>query len=444
MSSRAGPYTYLRGLAPFVDIKQILADANAAERTSGRSFIYRTGIEYSTLSPESSTLDPKSTPSTTSTTTTNPKTSSSIGPVKYHPYASLRLRGIVHPIPTSLPSTSTHNAYTQSELADIPGWQRIIMVLYKPMTLYLIQVLENAMQDYVYLEDPFGPGLDHNAEVVRGLGDKIRMKGIVIPPVPGMAMVSAIEAEVFHAATTSGVSAGAAMAAASPFLTQEEIHEVVRGVLERYVVMFEGFYAKYGRGGKDAFVASTMTTPASSVSASGMDGNGEGENRSVSPIWTAEFIHQLEAEFSPLASLDTDHNATEAKGTTSSSSAAPPLQWEDIEYAYVYEGALLPGGKMMMGRWWRCGTVLGGGDGGEGFEVVEDNTITGEEGDGGMIGVEMDGAGGVGGGQADADTEMNGAGADGVGDGDGEMGGEGTARIRGGWGRERGAWVFWS
>lgn len=30
------------------------------------------------------------------------------------------------------------------------------------------------------------------------------------------------------------------------------------------------------------------------------------------------------------------------------------LKWDDIEYAYAYEGSILPGGKIQMGRWWRC------------------------------------------------------------------------------------------
>ena len=40
------------------------------------------------------------------------------------------------------------------------------------------------------------------------------------------------------------------------------------------------------------------------------------------------------------------------------------LDWNDIDYAYAYEGAILPGGKIMMGRWWRL--AMGGE--GEGLE----------------------------------------------------------------------------
>ncbi|KAL9106373.1 MAG: hypothetical protein Q9227_008574 [Pyrenula ochraceoflavens] len=30
------------------------------------------------------------------------------------------------------------------------------------------------------------------------------------------------------------------------------------------------------------------------------------------------------------------------------------LKWKDIEYAYAYEGVVIPGGEIMMGRWWKC------------------------------------------------------------------------------------------
>jgi hypothetical protein len=37
---------------------------------------------------------------------------------------------------------------------------------------------------------------------------------------------------------------------------------------------------------------------------------------------------------------------------------------EDIEYAYAYEGVIIPGGKIMMGRWWMVGAA-GEGEGRE-------------------------------------------------------------------------------
>ena len=43
------------------------------------------------------------------------------------------------------------------------------------------------------------------------------------------------------------------------------------------------------------------------------------------------------------------------------------LDWNDIDYAYAYEGVVLPGGKIMMGRWWR---IAPGGEG-EGMEWTD-------------------------------------------------------------------------
>jgi hypothetical protein len=50
----------------------------------------------------------------------------------------------------------------------------------------------------------------------------------------------------------------------------------------------------------------------------------------------------------------------------------PPeeLAWDDFSYAYVYEGVIIPGGKIMMGRYWRCGppTMLNGFEEGDGAD----------------------------------------------------------------------------
>lgn len=44
------------------------------------------------------------------------------------------------------------------------------------------------------------------------------------------------------------------------------------------------------------------------------------------------------------------------------------MEWTDMDYAYAYEGIVLPGGKIMMGRWWRCGI---NGASSPGYEVDE-------------------------------------------------------------------------
>lgn len=82
------------------------------------------------------------------------------------------------------------------------------------------------------------------------------------------------------------------------------------------------------------------------------------------------------------------------------------LDWNDIDYAYAYEGVVIPGGKIMMGRWWRCG-VFGEGDG---LELAEDGEPVGGE------GYESQDA--VGEGEGEARDAHDGNGGDGDGDGD--------------------------
>lgn len=51
------------------------------------------------------------------------------------------------------------------------------------------------------------------------------------------------------------------------------------------------------------------------------------------------------------------------------------VSWADVEHTYVYEGVLVPGGSVMMGKWWRLGP--------EGYRVGEGEefSIGGREGD---------------------------------------------------------------
>lgn len=89
--------------------------------------------------------------------------------------------------------------------------------------------------------------------------------------------------------------------------------------------------------------------------------------------------------------------------------------WEDVEFGYAYEGMVGPGGRVMLGRWWRAGE--GGVGVGRGAEVDYEGVGVP---DGGGDGWEL-GLGGVGlGGEGGAD-----GGGGGGGGGDGAAGGVG-------------------
>ncbi|KAL2427001.1 hypothetical protein ABEF95_006400 [Exophiala dermatitidis] len=164
---------------------------------------------------------------------------------KYHPFLALRVRGLIHTIPS------------QPNEDGIPGWNRIVMVLYKPSKRYLIEVLENAEEEY---GGPFGT-----------------------------------------AGTNQLVQAGQGQGAAAAIMDPAEIEHALGMYLEDKLV--------------------------------------------TNPLWrdpvrmNREVIEEIEEMFRLSEYLD----------------------WNDIDYAYAYEGVVLPGGKIMMGRWWRCG-MLGEGD----------------------------------------------------------------------------------
>ena len=53
-------------------------------------------------------------------------------------------------------------------------------------------------------------------------------------------------------------------------------------------------------------------------------------------LFSTEHINELEDSFVPSAYLSWDDETTQI-----------------IDYAYAYEGVIIPGGQIMMGRWWR-------------------------------------------------------------------------------------------
>ncbi|KEF63169.1 uncharacterized protein A1O9_01145, partial [Exophiala aquamarina CBS 119918] len=237
------------------------------------------------------------------TTSTNKRKSTGKQPAltlpklpKYHPFLSLRLRGVIHPIPDQPPppppppSKEPDNSgekgkgkaeekYVEDEDKSIPGWRRIVMIMYKPTKRYMIQVLEYAEENF---GDAFGPAistlLTQNATTQTG---------------------QAPDANAHSNASGSGTSQPA-----QPAYDSEEAEAQLEAYLTKKL----------------------LSKP---------------EWRSASAMTRAK-IEDMENRFR----------------------AAYALDWLDMEYAYAYEGVIIPGGKIMLGRWWRCG-LLGEGPGKE-------------------------------------------------------------------------------
>lgn len=248
---------------------------------------------------------------------------------------------------------------------SIPGWNRIVMVMYKPTKRYLIQVLEYAEENY---GDPFGPVV-------------------------------------------------------SMQLTQNGNQTAQSGQANNN---------NDGSGDADQ----TTTTTANAT-------NNQQQQASVPAFDSAEAEIQLQehlqqkllskAEWRSAAQMD--RQTIEAMENKFRSNYA--LDWNDMEYAYAYEGVIIPGGKIMLGRWWRCG-MLGAGPGKEldpdGLPVV----VVADSGEA------AENSAGDGNGSAGADA-MDVDGQDG-GDAAAAAAAEGTASQQANAGNdslERGPFVFW-
>ncbi|KIW42097.1 uncharacterized protein PV06_05681 [Exophiala oligosperma] len=182
---------------------------------------------------------------------------------KYHPYTSLRVRGVVHPIGNLPRQDQVENPRT-----TIPGWSRVVMIMYKPTTDMQIAVLERAEQN---LSGFFGSALN----------SLMNQNG---QPLLGLQQLAAAN------------------------LDPEELELARKRIVE--------------------------------------------EKLSRNPAWR----HPENMDKHVIAEMEERFKRSEH------------MEWTDMDYAYAYEGIVLPGGKIMMGRWWRCGI---NGASSPGYEVDE-------------------------------------------------------------------------
>ena len=227
----------------------------------------------------------------------------------HHPFTHLRIRGLVHTIPQS----------TLHESVEIPGWHHVMMVLYKPHIRWLYNVYEAALP-----VDMFGMTIDGQ---------------IGVPP--GGPQLQAVNPSQNHAHGQSG--------------GQVEIPGVVGGG-ETTEMALNDTVGAAADGQMDAGVAVAQNGTANMTAVF----NPVMSDASLQE-WLEEHLSSLPGPVTFTRKLieDMENDKYEAAN----------LGWEDIEYAYAYEGIILPGGKIMMGRWWMldCGG-MGGGEG-EGREA---------------------------------------------------------------------------
>ncbi|OAL34522.1 hypothetical protein AYO20_06152 [Fonsecaea nubica] len=272
---------FIRGLAPFVQLSPPTNPARASDAAGSQS---------------------------TLTLPAAPELS------KYHPYLALRLRGVVHSIPAqALTDDDEDDDNDTDQDPGLPGFKRVVMILYKPNKRYLIQVLEHAEEEYgeTYATALTAQMAQGNSNDNAGVGP-----GPGLDPAPALALDNAAEIDA-------------------------RLDEYLRTKLVSNPLWRDG--ANFDR----------------------------------------DAVEEMEEKFR----------------------LSEYLEWNDIDYAYAYEGALLPGGKIMLGkyvessscssrgifilpflltpflydRWWRI-TILGDGEGLEWSDRLGDldEDVTGE------------------------------------------------------------------
>lgn len=336
---------------------------------------------------------------------------------KYHPFLSLRLRGVIHPIesqPTKRQWDQSGADGEEEEDVSIPGWNRIVMVMYKPTKRYLIQVLEYAEENY---GDAFGPLVSMQLSLNSGTGVNGPQTA---QPTPGSISSSNVQNN-----TNAGVNPSTTPpSTSSPTTSNTNTHNTPQQ-----------------QAGPQPTAPSAPAFDAA-----------EAERQLQAHLEEKLLSNKAWRSSSPRTSMT--RATIEAMEDRFRSNYA--LDWNDMEYAYAYEGAILPGGKIALGRWWRCG-LHGVGPGkeldAEGFPVDvvggDDAAAAAAAAAGGSVG-DGDGDGngnGNGNGGRDGEDGQD-TGADGKPDGDGANAAQQQQHAdllgdHSNQGLERGPFVFW-
>lgn len=264
---------------------------------------------------------------------------------KWHPYLASRVYGFVHDVPNETlvdedAQERRNNAYDDDKDEPVPGWKHIVMVIWKSTTRSLLAVLDHAEEEY---GGASGTQISADFNTASVWDDGTDADTIVVSaPATGAAMNNNNDN------TAVSANAGAMTMPTQP--TEAQIEAQLKILLARRIKSVAKKHAA-------PTTAQFTKRPSSSSS-----------KPQITPfprLWSPEHIRTLEESFS----------------------AAKYLAWDDgaIDYAYAYEGIIIPGGKIMMGRWWRIHGIEGLGPGrevgpdGVGVEVkpVQGDSVSG-------------------------------------------------------------------
>ncbi|KAK5943173.1 hypothetical protein PMZ80_004179 [Knufia obscura] len=284
---------------------------------------------------------------------------------KWHPFLASRLHGFVHDIPdaTVLGRKPRRERFSElnkrEEEQAIPGWKHIIMIMYKPTSRQLLSVLEHAMEDY---GGASGTEMDFNTASIwneddgdgggAGTTDVDTIGGTQAHVQPNenqnqdFASLGAVTTSNIN--NTAQQSTTAAAPGPVPALsnvtadtdtspTEEQIEAQLRLQITRRIKAYSQIYQK-----RVEAIQAYVAPPDNPYQ---IRQNPKPLPKPLPQLWSPEHIRTLEE----------------------SHSSAAYTTWDDgtIDYAYAYEGVIIPGGKIMLGRWWRVQGIEGMGAGKE-------------------------------------------------------------------------------
>jgi len=264
---------------------------------------------------------------------------------RWHPFLASRVHGFVHDIPEDAilgrkPRRDRFSEFNDKEKA-IPGWKHIVMIIYKPTSRQLLSVLEHAMEDY---GGASGAEMTFNTADIWSGADGTNGTGVQAPEqvqqsqdqnsIAGTISQNS-NAAAQNAATTPNNDDAGTDADTDP--TDEQVEARLCLQINRRIKVYSERYHQRADEIKNY----------------------------KAPVDSPYRIRQKPKP--PPKPLPTLFSPEHIRHLEEAHSSAVYMTWDDgtIDYAYAYEGVIIPGGKIMLGRWWRIHGVDGMGRGKE-------------------------------------------------------------------------------
>lgn len=245
--------------------------------------------------------------------------------LKWHPYKAARVHGIVYDLPTYQTADANcaslkrkRSREISSESDDLPGWKHIMMIMYMPTLQNLISVLEHAQENY-------GGSINAQLNTMLDASDSEDDEHENHETSTNDSSDESSDIAMHDTASDSDTDGP----------TEEQIQQGLQKLLDKRLAEYTTVHSKReavarslldfnSKDNSEDAKNNTATTPTANV-------NDNSVNDGIAPLFSPSHIHSINNSYSPTSLLS----------------------FSNISYAYAYEGVLIPGSKIMFGRYWR-------------------------------------------------------------------------------------------